>query len=197
MISFHNAVARYMFALGREHVLPGALGRTAHSGAPRVASLTQSVIGLAVIILYAVAGWDPMVQLFFWLGTTGGFGVLCLLAATSIAIIFFFARTGHAENLWRRVIAPALAALALLSMVWAGVDNYPTLLGVGSDATVAWALPATYAVAALVGVLYGILLHQSRSEIYQQIGSATTPDGPTSPSARRPHELKDSIRDTQ
>jgi hypothetical protein len=149
---------------------------------------------LAVIILYAVTGWDPMVQLFFWLGTTGGFGVLCLLATTSIAIIAFFARTAHAENLWRRVIAPALAALALLTMVWAGVDNYPTLLGVGPDATVAWALPATYVVAAVVGVLYGILLHQTRPAIYQQVGSgATTPDGPELSMAR----LEDSIREPQ
>ena len=46
MISFHNAVARYMFALGRERVLPGALGRTEpRSGAPRVASLSQSPSG--------------------------------------------------------------------------------------------------------------------------------------------------------
>jgi amino acid transporter len=74
-ISFHNAVARYMFALGRERVLPGVLGRTEpRTGAPRIASLTQSAIGLAVIVVYAVAGWDPMVRLFFWLGTTGASG---------------------------------------------------------------------------------------------------------------------------
>jgi amino acid transporter len=57
MISFHNAVARYMFALGRERVLPGALARTEpRTGAPRIASLTQSAVGLAVIVVYAVAG---------------------------------------------------------------------------------------------------------------------------------------------
>ena len=93
MISFHNAVARYMFALGRERVLPVALARTEPStGAPRVASLTQSAIGLAVIALYALAGWDPMVRLFFWGGTTGAFGVLCLLVPTSRAVLAFYAR---------------------------------------------------------------------------------------------------------
>jgi amino acid transporter len=104
MISFHNAVARYMFALGRERVLPAALGRTeSRTGAPRIASLTQSAIGLAVIVVYALAGWDPMVQLFFWLGTSGAFGVLCLLATTSIAVITFFARDPRGENAWRRL----------------------------------------------------------------------------------------------
>jgi amino acid transporter len=58
MLSFHNAVGRYMFALGRERVLPVALGRTEpRSGALRTASLTQSAIGLAVIVVYALAGW--------------------------------------------------------------------------------------------------------------------------------------------
>jgi amino acid transporter len=171
MISFHNAVARYMFALGRERVLPGALARTEpRTGAPRVASLSQSAFGLAVIVVYALAGWDPMVRLFFWLGTTGAFGVLCLLAVTSIAVIRFFARDPRGEPAWRRLVAPGLATLALLAMVWSGLANYATLLGVPSGSTEAWALPALFAVAAVAGILYGLWLHSSRPDVYQGIG---------------------------
>jgi amino acid transporter len=171
MISFHNAVARYMFALGRERVLPGALARTEpRTGAPRVASLSQSVFGLAVIVLYALAGWDPMVRLFFWLGTTGAFGVLCLLAVTSIAVIRFFARDPRGEPAWRRLAAPALATLALLAMVWSGLANYATLLGVPPGSTEAWALPALFAVAAVAGILYGLWLRSTRPDVYQGIG---------------------------
>jgi amino acid transporter len=158
MISFHNAVARYMFALGRERVLPAALGRTeSRTGAPRIASLTQSAIGLAVIVVYALAGWDPMVQLFFWLGTSGAFGVLCLLATTSIAVITFFARDPRGEN-------------ALLAMVWAGLANYATLLGVAPGSTEAWALPAAFAGAGAFGVGYGIWLRSARPSVYRGIG---------------------------
>jgi len=171
MISFHNAVARYMFALGRERVLPGALARTEpRTGAPRVASLSQSAFGLAVIVLYAVAGWDPMVRLFFWLGTTGAFGVLCLLAVTSIAVIRFFARDPRDEPAWRRLVAPALATLALLAMVWSGLANYATLLGVPPGSTEAWVLPALFAVAGVAGILYGLWLRSSRPDVYQGIG---------------------------
>jgi amino acid transporter len=47
MISFHNTCARYGFALGQERVFASALGQTSpRSGAPVVASITQSVIGL-------------------------------------------------------------------------------------------------------------------------------------------------------
>jgi amino acid transporter len=171
MISFHNAVARYMFALGRERVLPGVLGRThPRTGAPHIASLAQSAFGLAIIVLYAVAGWDPTVRLFFWLGTTGAFGVLCLLAVTSIAVIRFFARDPRGENAWRRLVAPVVAALALLAMVWAGLANYATLLGVAPGSTEAWALPACFAVAAVVGVVYGVWLRSARPNVYQGIG---------------------------
>src|SRR5215472_2092970 len=97
MIAFHSAVGRYLFPLGRERVLPRWLGRPGPSGAPVAASL---------------------VQLFFYLGTTGGFGVLVLAAATSIAVIVFFARDRRGESLWSAVIAPVLSAAALVVMVW-------------------------------------------------------------------------------
>ncbi len=42
-----------------------------------------------------------MVRLFSWLGTTGAFGVLCLLAVTSIAVIRFFTRARR--DVWRDI----------------------------------------------------------------------------------------------
>ena len=196
MISFHNTTARYMFALGREQVLPAALGRTArHSGAPRNASLLQSTIGLAVIILYATAGWDPIVQLFYWCSTCGGLGVLLLLAATSTAVIAYFTRrrTGHSR--WQRLIAPLGATAALTITAVLAVRNLATLLGVAADHPLTWAIPAGF------GIAYGLLLKTSRPEVYRAIGlgakSATTigldptpPDPATTtaaPSGPQPH----------
>ena len=106
-LAFHNSVWRYIFALGRENVLPAALGRTGGNNIPKAASLVQSGTGLAVIAGYALAHADPMTSLFFDLGTTGGFGILVLLAVTSVAVIAFFARDWHGENVWRRLVAPA------------------------------------------------------------------------------------------
>jgi amino acid transporter len=186
MLSFHNAVGRYMFALGRERVLPAPLGRTEpRSGAPRTASLAQSAIGLGVIVVYALAGWDPMVRLFFWLGTSGAFGVLCLLATTSIAVISFFAREPRGESVFVRLIAPGLATLALLGMVWAGVANYPTLLGVRPGSLEAWALPGSFAIVAVIGSLYGLWLRSARPAVYQGIGL----DAAVMPAPERPAPL--------
>ncbi|SCF25597.1 APC family permease [Micromonospora chokoriensis] len=171
MISFHNTTARYTFALGRERVLPAVFGQTsARSGAPRAASLAQSALGLVVILVYAVNGWDPVVQLFFWGGTTGGFGVLLLIATTSVAVIAYFARSAGGENVWRRVVAPGLATVALLVIIWLAVSNFANLLGVAPDSTLRWALPAAYPVAALLGIGWALVLRGRRPDTYARIG---------------------------
>ena len=51
LIALHHTIARYLFALGRERLLPAALGRTARrTCAPRAGSLVQSL--LAAVLLF-------------------------------------------------------------------------------------------------------------------------------------------------
>ena len=169
-LAFHNVVWRYVFALGRENVLPAALGRTGGNNIPKAASLTQSATGLAVIVAYAIGGWAPMTHLFFWLGTTGGFGILLLLALTSAAVIAFFGRDPRGENPWRRLIAPGIAAVALTGIVVLAVLHYATLLGVSAGDPAAWALPASYAAAAVIGLGWGLILRIRRPQVYAAIG---------------------------
>jgi amino acid transporter len=170
-ISFHNTCARYAFALGRERVLPARFGRTGRRhAAPVTASLVQTVVGLAVIVGYAAAGADPLVDLFFVVGTTGGFGVLLLLTATSCAVVPFFARHTRGETLWRCLIAPIGASVALLTMTCLAATNYAILLGVPPGSTLAWALPAAYPVAALIGIAVAFALRATRPDIYAAIG---------------------------
>jgi len=169
-LAFHNVVWRYMFALGREHVLPAALGRTGANNIPKAASLVQSASGLAVIVIYAATRQDPMTRLFFWLGTTGGFGILLLLALTAVAVVAFFARDSRGEHAWQRLIAPALAAVLLTGIVVLAVRNYATLLGVPPADPASWALPASYAAVAVIGLGWGLLLKGRRPDLYAAIG---------------------------
>ena len=179
MISFHNIIARYAFSLGREGVLPRAFGRTVPgTGAPKNGSLAQSGLGLAVILLYAIMGWDPLVQLFFWGGTTGGIGVLLLITVTSMAVIGYFARNPSGEDAWHRVGAPVIGTVLLLVMTYLALTNIATLFGVapGSDPT--WVVPLAYALVALAGVAWALILRRTRPAVYEGIGlgarSATT-----------------------
>ena len=169
-LAFHNAVWRYAFALSREGVLPGMLGRTGANNIPKAASLAQSATGLVVIGAFALAGWPPVTGLFFGGGTTGGFGILILLAVTSVAVIAFFARNPRGETLWSRLIAPALAAVLLTGLAVLAVLHYGTLLGVPPGAAAAWALPASYAVLAAAGLAWGLVLKIRRPAVYDGIG---------------------------
>jgi amino acid transporter len=171
MISFHNTTARYIFALGRERVLPKVFGRTGvRTGAPKAGSVSQTVLGLIVIVVYAALGLDPLVKLFYYGGTFGGFGVLLLIAATSIAVLVFFARNQTGENVWRRVVAPVLATICLLVIVYLAVANFATLLGVSGSSPLRWILPCVYVVAAVLGLIWGLALRGANPEVYSRIG---------------------------
>jgi amino acid transporter len=160
-----------MFALGRERVLPAALGRTSHrTGSPVTGSIIQSVVGLAVIIIYAIGGWDPVLQLFFWGGTAGGMGVLALITITSIAVVAFFSRNAYGETTWRRLIAPVLATLVLLVVMYLAVKNFATLLGVPADHPLRWGVPIAYVIIAILGILWGLALRSNKPDVYATIG---------------------------
>ena len=85
-----------------------------------------------------------MARLFFWRGTTGGLGIILLLAATSVAVIAFFARDPRGENAWRRLAAPALAGFVLTGIAVLAVQHYAILLGVPPGDPAAWVLPGCY-----------------------------------------------------
>nr|BFE64525.1 APC family permease [Dactylosporangium thailandense] len=172
-LSYHNTTARYAFALGRERVLPSFFGRTrARSGAPMAGSLFQTIIAAATIVVFAVAGWDPLVNLFFWLGTSGGVGVLLLVAATSISVIFYFVRDGRGESAWSRLIAPVLSTIALAYVMWQVFDNFGLLLGIAPDDPnpAVWAFPTAYGVAAVIGIVWALILRGLNRQDYDAIG---------------------------
>ena len=166
MIAFHNIIARYTFALGREGVFPRLFSQTV-GGAPRNSSLAQSALALVVILLYAVAGWDPLVKLFFWGGSAGGLGVLLLITATSIAVICYFARDTHGERAWNRVVAPVIATVLLLVISYLALKNLTTLFG---DPTPSWVVPTVFLITFVAGIAWGLTLKATKPRVYEGIG---------------------------
>jgi amino acid transporter len=171
MIAFHNTTARYIFALGREHVIPSVFGRTSpRTAAPVAGSVLQSTLGLIVIVVYAISGLDPVTKMFFTFGAFGGLGLLSLLAITSISVIVFFSRRPSTETAWRTRIAPALSALALCVIIGLTLINFDTVLGVAPDSVLRWILPGIFVVALVFGVAWARLLKATKPEVYANIG---------------------------
>jgi amino acid transporter len=171
LLSLHHTTARYAFALGRERLLPAPFGEASpRTGAPRLASVAQSVVGFAVITGCASAGVDPVRHLFYAASATGALGMLLLTTATSFAVLAFFSREVTDENLWRRAVAPALATVALVVVVVLALADVAVLLGVGSDSSLRWAVPAVFPLTAAAGTLWAVLLRSRRPRAYARIG---------------------------
>jgi amino acid transporter len=173
ILSFHNVGARYVFALGREGVLPRVFGlRSARTDAPWTGSLLQSAIGFAGIALYAIAGWDPYTQMFFWLTVLGGVGVLILMTLTSLAVLVFFSRRAnrHHAGLWRGRISPALSFGLLGAILLVTLAKFDVLTGVAPDSPLVWILPGLFALGALIGLARGVYLLARRPEVWARIG---------------------------
>jgi amino acid transporter len=174
-----------MYALGRERVLPGVFARTSRRGAPKTASLVQSVLALVVIVTWAAGGWDPVVSLFYVAGTAGALGVLMLLLVVAVAVAGYFASDRRGESTWHTCLAP-LTAVALLSLVLAAVaGNFAALLGVPDSSPLRWGIPAGYLVVAAGGYGYGLVLKRARPQVYAGIGRGVRAALPA-PAAQRP-----------
>nr|BFE76977.1 hypothetical protein GCM10020092_102780 [Actinoplanes digitatis] len=130
MIALHQTVSRYLFALGRERVLPPGLGRTGlRTSAPGAASLTQTVVVGLVIGGGALAGADPATAARV-LGVGGGLCVLLLLIGASLAALMYLNRHPNGEGVATRLLAPGLSTVALGALAYLAFADLPALLGV-------------------------------------------------------------------
>ncbi|MEV5507299.1 APC family permease [Streptomyces orinoci] len=178
MLSFHNVVARYAFAMGREGLLPAAVGRTSRaSGAPAYGSLLQSAVALLVIAAFAVtddrpAGdpTAPVLHLSTWLGNVSALGVIVLMAAASAAVIVFFVRRGAARAQAWRLAASGTAGLALAVIAVLTVRDFDVLVGSGAGSPLRWLLPGIVGAALLAGLALGVALKFLRPEVHARIG---------------------------
>ncbi|MEU9628923.1 APC family permease [Streptomyces luteogriseus] len=178
LLSFHNVVARYAFAMGREGLLPAAFGRTSgSSGAPGTGSLLQTVVAVVVVAAFALtddkpAGdpTAPVLHLFTWFGNVGALGVIVLMAAASLSVVVFFVRRGAAGTQAWRLVTSALAGLALLVIAGYTVKDFEVLVGAGPGSSLSWALPGIIGLAALAGVVLGLVLRARAPEKHARIG---------------------------
>lgn len=178
LLAFHNAVARYVFALGREGVFPKLFARThPKTGAPFVGSMAQSGLALVVVGAFAIAGADPVLKLFTWLTNLGALGVLLLMAVTSFAVVAYFnKRPDHDLGAWSTKIAPAIAGILMVVILVLGVANFNVLITSATNAptdTMTIVLPIVLFGSGIVGMIVAWALKSTRPQVYAEIGERT------------------------
>ncbi|WP_125130017.1 APC family permease [Microbacterium sp. 10M-3C3] len=170
--AFHNNASRYLFSMGRDHILPRSLGRThpTHKS-PYVANGVQALVAIVVISLFALAGADPLLQLGSWLPIFCTAGVVFVQFLVSLAVIAYFNRVGRsgAGELWKTLVAPLVGALAQAVVLILLIVYIPFLAG---DSVLVVNLIPIYVLAiAAGGTGYAFYLRKRRPERYARIGT--------------------------
>jgi amino acid transporter len=174
-MAFHNTTARYFYSLGREGLLPSALGRTHHKfKSPHIASIVQSVIAAIIIILFAVFTGtnDPASQAYLQLyGLMAVMGVIIILsiqALVSLAILVYYERY-HRDQVhwWKTRLAPILALITQALVVYLLFANI-SFLGSGYGYA-KWLGPADLVIV-LAGVGAAFYFKKRKPAKYEQAG---------------------------
>lgn len=162
LLAFHNAISRYLFALGRQGMAPGVLGRThGRHASPHVGSLTQTATAFVVVAVFAAAGSDPVLQLFTWMSGMATVSILLLMVLTSVAVLAFFAHSRVDRRIWHTRVAPALGTAGLLGVVGLVLANFTTLIS--GSAALATVLLAVIVAAFGVGVVVALTRSPGRA----------------------------------
>jgi len=174
-MAFHNTTARYFYSLGREGLLPNALGRThPRWKSPHIASVTQSVIAALIVLGFALFTGtnDPAkqayIQLYGLMAVMGVIVILSVQALVSLSILIYFQRHHEDEvHWWRTIIAPALAFISQGFVVYLLFSNIQFL---GSGYGYAnWLGPIDLLVV-LVGVGAAFYFKRRRPDKYERAG---------------------------
>jgi amino acid transporter len=97
-----------------------------------------------VIVVFALADKDPVLNLFFWFSGLAVVAIVLVEFLVCMAVVAFFRRHPGDANVWKSVVAPILAALGLLMGEYLLMSRFGLLAGTvakGVDPTAqAWGL---------------------------------------------------------
>src|SRR6266542_2683976 len=125
-MAFHNTSARYFYSLGREGLLPRALGKTHHRWkSPHIASVTQSVIAALIVLGFAVfvGTGDPLhiayLQVYGLMAVMGVIIILAVQALVSLSILIYFTKE-HPDDVhwWKTMLAPGISFIAQVVVIY-------------------------------------------------------------------------------
>ncbi|BAV97631.1 APC family permease [Lysobacter enzymogenes] len=171
LLSLHNSVSRYLFAMGREGVLWRWLARVhPRQRTPSAAGATQFAASIACILAFAAIGADPMAAVLPVGSAVASISMLTVQVLASIAVPFFFLSRPLPRRPWTTVAAPLAAALVLAGLIALICQSLPLLAG--GNAVFVVLIPACVIAVAAAAVVYAWWLWRYRGEFYRNLGQA-------------------------
>jgi amino acid permease len=189
LMSFQAAGSRYLFAFGRDGVLPAALARTGtvdskSRDTPVTGSVVQSAVTAVVIAGFAVAGAHPIAHLFTWLAAIAAMAILlALIAAAGAAIRYFREGGGTQESAFTRLVAPTAGVVLGGGVLITTFLNSSALLGAEPGSPLTVIIPGVVGAAVVAGLVWAAILSAGGAEAYERI-AADRPDPLSTPDER-------------
>jgi amino acid transporter len=183
-LAFHNAAARYIYALGRElPAFQNNLGAThkVHAS-PHVASTVQSVITFVITVLFWVSLGNDVVKAAYVyeygvLAVLGTMAILLVQALCSVAVIWYFqVRKVHPGNVVTTGIIPGIGALGMLYACYLLFSNLSFAGGAASGSTLYKSIPWIVGATALIGLVTCLVIRARDPELYRRIGRTVLED---------------------
>jgi amino acid transporter len=193
-MAFHNAAARYIYAIGREAPWAGvrnSVGATNPTHrSPAVASAIQSGITLALMVLFflftAVKAPNadgalvdtpdlvPYVNAYGLLALIGTAMILIVQTICSIAVIWYFTvKKTHPGNVFTTIICPLIGGAGMiyaLILLW---QNRQFAAGLGAGSKVFTLMPVYIVLTLVLGFAYALWLRSKHPVTYAEIGRTT------------------------
>jgi amino acid transporter len=162
-------------------------------GSPHIASATQAVITLVIVLLFAgftavqvpdangvpvdTPSLVPYTNIYGLLALIGTAAILLVQAICSAAVIsYFWARKTHPGNVITTLIAPLIGGVAMLYVVWLLWDNRAFAAGYAANSLVFKAGPYIILAVFVVGLAYAVWMRYAKPEVYAEIGRTVIED---------------------
>ncbi len=179
-MAFHNAATRYWYAMGREGLLPRALGKThpVHKSA-FIASGFQSVLAFILILVYMVGGtveggttqaWTfnaAYLGAYTQMAVLATYLLLILQTLVSVGVVVYFQKNRADAHPWKTMIAPGIATVMQLYVIYLLFSNLDNIGGTkGFTPYIAYTGLGIIA----IGVAVSLYLKSAKPDVYENVG---------------------------
>ena len=173
-LAFYNTASRYFYAMGRENIIPTALGRTHRQHhSPYIASMVVTAMMSVYVlgfVIYDSSTEAALLQLGTWSPLLGVLGILAIQALVSFAVIrFFWAKARDGFHWWKTLVAPVIGGLAQIGACYLLIKNRGLLSGAGGVLfikIIPWVVLAIF----LAGMGLALYYRSASQERYRAIG---------------------------
>ena len=169
-LATQTIVSRYLFALGRDGVVPRKLGQAnAKHGSPMHAAVVAAGFMLIFLAVPAVGIINASTAFTTLLGI-GAYSLVLLYFGTSVAIVMFFAkRRDIAGNKLKTFVAPAMSTIGMALILYLSTVHFADVI-VQSQTVATVTLIAVYGLLLAAAVL-ALWFRRNRPATYETIGN--------------------------